>query len=136
MKKIIFFLILMSIFTFNGHAFSQTKVKIVHIGSDNIGERLSYDVKELVNLSSRFTLIENTEEPHAVVLIETMAKDPDNPQWASIFSIIVLLKGKNMPAFYVDSTIGFTGINTVSTSAKNIMSRIASILESNSLVNN
>lgn len=136
MKKIMLFFPIFLFFILCSDAFSQTKLKIMHTGSDNLGERLSYDVKELVNLSSRFTLIENTEEPHVVVLIETMAKDPDNPQWASIFSIIVLFKGRDFPAFYVDSTIGFTGMNTVPTVAKNIMSRIASILESNSLIDN
>lgn len=136
MKKIMLFFPVILTFMFYGDAFSQTKLKIIHSGSDSLGERLSYDLKELVNLSSRFKLIENTEDPHIIVLIETMAKDPDNPQWASIYSMIVLLKSKDMPLFYINSTIGYTGVNTVSTAAKNIMSRIANILESNSLIDN
>ena len=64
-----------------------TAVMVAHEGTDTLGAKFAFQLKEAFNTSSLFTLTEN-DAPKFKIFISTVAEFPSRPNIASAYSIV------------------------------------------------
>jgi hypothetical protein len=64
-----------------------TSVAVVHEGSDVVGTRVAFQLKNVFNTSSLFTLAEK-DGPKLKVYLSTLAEFPSRPGIASAYSVV------------------------------------------------
>lgn len=85
---------------------NATPIAVEHKGTDTIGIRLAYQLKEIFNTSSLFAL-NDKDAPKLLMLITTESEFPDRPSAGSIYSVIwVYSEGSNMLGSYLAHEIG------------------------------
>lgn len=85
---------------------NATSIAVEHKGTDTIGIRLAYQLKEIFNASTLFAL-NDKDAPKLIMLITTESEFPDRPSAGSIYSVIwVYSEGSNMLGSYLAHEIG------------------------------
>ena len=133
MKKTILFFVLF-LFFYN-LANAQIIVKIEHDNSGGIiGENLYYKVKEIVEKSEGFRLVNESDSSYFYILLQSLP-NPCSPSDSIIFSVVLMLEERNQIPFYLSSFIGNVGKDRLHSTSVEIINRIKNFLEEASGIN-
>ncbi len=96
---------------------------IEHSGSDVVGIRLAYQLKEMINTSSRFNL--KLDDGKKIVLaIETNNEFGDRPKLSSVYSISWLYSSKDGALkYYLTSDVGIVDRETVAETVEALLTK-------------
>ena len=135
MKKVILSLIICTVFICDDSLFPNQDssiwyVEVVEKSSDTVGRRLVYHVKESIRNSSAMQLTA-MNVPRVRIRINTMPKYDDNPNIATMYSVIWLFDAPELSLpYYISSTLGYCGTDVVVESAEDVVANTDALLSS------
>lgn len=104
---------------------AKVAVEIQHHGTDTVGTRLTYQIKEGIRQSAGLSLT-NANETRLVVYLVTTDEFDDMPGTATIFSwtIMVVMKGNEKPGKLITPGVGKTGAFHIKGAAESVIAEI------------
>ncbi len=91
----------------------RTPVFVEHSGTDSIGAKLSYQLKELFNAGSMFTLTEK-DTPKIRVLISTAPEFAERPAIGSVYAVVwVFSQSDGTLRHYLEREVGVVSAEDV-----------------------
>ncbi|WP_051261348.1 hypothetical protein [Desulfovibrio inopinatus] len=96
---------------------------VEHDGSDVVGIRLAYQLKEMINTSSRFNL--KLDDGKKIVLaIESAEEFGDRPKLSSVYSVSWLYSSKDGALkYYLTSDVGIVDRETVTETVEALLTK-------------
>jgi hypothetical protein len=101
----------------------SSAVAVEHEGSDTLGAKLAFQLKELFNSSSLFKLTE-TDAPKIKVLLSTTPEFPSRPGLASAYAVVwVFSPSENLLSFTLAREVGVVGADDLDALAARLAER-------------
>jgi len=98
------------------------QISVESFGNDVTGNSLVYKFKEEIRESEGYELV-SSSTPLLTVRLSTMPKSRDMPQAATIYEVVWTVPlGEGFP-YFVSSTFGYSGRNTVEDTARDLMAQ-------------
>ena len=100
-----------------------TKIAVVHEGTDAVGTRLAFQLKNVYNTSSLFTLTDK-DESKLKIFVTTEAEFPSRPGIASAYSVVwAFSQSEGTLAFLLARELGLATVEEIDALALKIAER-------------
>jgi hypothetical protein len=99
-------------------------VQFFHTGTDSVGQRLEYSIKELIRQSQGLRLDTSGEGTTMVVILQTKVRDDKDPSVASIFHVTHCMQIPGTGLLYRNGALGQSGTNRIKESAEDVVASI------------
>jgi hypothetical protein len=108
----------------------RSPIVVEHTGSDPVGLKLAYVVKEMVNNSNLFTLT-TKDEKKIVLVLATKEEFADRPKLASVYGLCWLYSAKDGSLrYYLANASGVVDAQSVEDAAQAILSKTSATADS------
>lgn len=109
---------------------TRTPIMVEHQGSDNVGGRLAYQLKELLEKSALFRLT-NKDEKKLKLLLITKEEFPGRPNMSSIYTVVwSYSENDGTLKYFLSSDVGVANAAAVKEEAEALVSRTHEALTS------
>ena len=111
-----------------------TPVSVIHEGTDSLGAKLSYQLKEIFNSGTLFAL-NDKDEPKLQLIISTAAEFPSRPGVGSVYSVVWLYTERStVLSNYLAHEVGAFSTDTLSTLADSLAARTSGLVAKHSYI--
>ncbi|MBU1002147.1 MAG: hypothetical protein KKE73_06455 [Proteobacteria bacterium] len=108
---------------------NATPVAVIHSNDDQLGSRLAYQLKEIFNTSSLFTLTAK-DEAKIKLLVSTKPEFPSRPQVGSVYSVIwIFSASENVLTHYLASETDIIDAANVAAAAEALAGRTTAVAD-------
>lgn len=108
---------------------NATPVAVVHDNVDQLGTRLAYQLKEIFNASSQFTLTAK-DEAKIKLIVSTKPEFPSRPLVGSVYSVVwIFSAGENVLTHYLASEAGIVDAADVAAAAEALAGRTTAVAD-------
>lgn len=109
-----------------GDAQAQSKValEVLHSGTDAVGVRYAYEMKELIRKSGRMRMVQASDKAERVqIRIISMPYDRERPDLSSVISVAITVDGTNVPlnGYYITTYVVSCGSSKVANCAAGLI---------------
>lgn len=113
-----------------------TPIAVLHEGTDSLGAKLSYQLKEIFNSGTLFAL-NDKDVPKLQVTISTAAEFPSRPGVGSVYSVVWLYTERSsVLSNYLAHEVGVVSADTLSDLAARLAERTSGLAAKHSYIFN
>lgn len=111
-----------------------TPIAVVHEGTDSLGAKLSYQLKEIFNAGTLFAL-NDKDEPKLQLIISTASEFPSRPGVGSVYSVVWLYTERsNVLSSYLAHEVGAFSAEKLAELADSLAARTSGLAAKHSYI--
>ncbi|GAA3720573.1 hypothetical protein GCM10022421_31040 [Oceanisphaera sediminis] len=114
------------IFLISFSASAEMPVEVIDSGSDSVGNRLIYKIKEKIRSSSSMGLTFDQTKLRMQARISTLDQNTQNPGYSTAYSMVITWSNPDTPLpYYLNHFTGYCGSTRVDSCASDVVAALS-----------